>query len=99
MRTTAISTLALLVGLGLATTAAYADSISASSIGLNGHIGGTGGSHTIVIDGVSCKLKNSTTGAGGGKGCNYTLSGGVDAEGKGSIKSTTSNQGCSQNCE
>ncbi len=74
---------------------AYADSIDAVQI--NGSIGGQGGYHTLVIDGVTCKLKNSTFGQS--QGCNYTLSGGIDAEGKGSVKASTGNSGCSATCD
>lgn len=73
---------------------AYADSIDA--VALNGSIGGPGGSHTLAIDGVKCTLKNSTSGPP--QGCNYTLSGGIDAEGKGSLKATSGNAGCTATC-
>jgi hypothetical protein len=82
------------IALFLVSGYAYADSID--GVQINGAIGGAGGSHTVVIDGVSCKLKNSTFGQS--QGCNYTLSGGIDAEGKGSIKATTGNSGCSAVC-
>jgi hypothetical protein len=87
--------LALIVAIGSIAAPAYADSIDA--IQINGAIGGQGGSHTVVIDGVTCKLKNSTFGQS--QGCNYTLSGGIDAQGKGNVKATTSNQGCSATCQ
>ena len=86
---------AIAVAVGMMTVPAYADSIA--GVQINGMIGGPGGSHTIVIDGVTCKVKNSTFGQP--QGCNYTLSGGIDAEGKGAITPHTGNQGCSNKCE
>ena len=86
---------AIIVAAGLMAVPAYADSIDAVQI--NGSIGGQGGSHTVIIDGVTCKLKNSTFGQS--QGCNYTLSGGITAEGKGNVKATTSNAGCSATCQ
>lgn len=88
---------AAIVFAGLLATPAFADSITTQSFPLNGSIGGPGGSHTVVIDGVSCKLKNSTQGPNAG--CNYTLSGGITAEGKGTIDVKTGNQGCSTSCQ
>lgn len=67
------------------------------SVPLAGTIGGPGGSHTIVIDGVSCKVKNSTQGPPAG--CNDPLSGGVSAQGQGKIDVKTGNQGCSMSCQ
>ena len=94
MRTLALATVAVI---GLLASPAFADSITTQSFPLNGSIGGNGGSHTVVIDGVSCKLKNSTQGPN--QGCNYTLSGGVTAEGKGTINVQTNDQGCSRSCQ
>jgi hypothetical protein len=82
---------------GLLATPAFADSFTMSSFPVAGTIGGPGGSHTVVIDGVSCKLKNSTQGPNAG--CNYTLSGGVSAMGQGKIDVKTGNQGCSTSCQ
>ena len=87
--------LAIVFAVGLMAVPAYADSID--GVQINGSIGGNGGSHTLVIDGVTCKLKNSTFGQP--QGCNYTLSGGISAEGKGDVKATTSNAGCSATCQ
>jgi len=87
--------LAIIFAGGLIAAPAYADSIDAVQI--NGSIGGSGGSHTLTIDGVTCKLKNSTFGQS--QGCNYTLSGGITAEGKGTLKATTNNAGCSATCQ
>jgi len=87
---------AVIALLGLA-GAAHADSIDA--IQINGAIGGAGGYHTVVVDGVTCKLKNSTMGGGQGAGCNYTLSGGISGQGQGSIKASTGNAGCSMSCQ
>jgi len=83
------------IAFGLMAGAAHADSIN--GIQINGAIGGQGGSHTVVVDGVTCKLKNSTFGQP--QGCNYSLGGGISAQGQGKITSTTSNQGCSPTCE
>lgn len=88
-------TLAITVVAGLTAVPAYADSIA--GVQINGKIGGMNGAHTIVIDGVTCKVKNSTFGQP--QGCNYTLSGGIEAEGKGSITPHTGNKGCSMKCE
>jgi len=82
---------------GLMAGSARADSINGASIALNGNIGGNGGFHTVVVDGVTCKLKNSTRGPN--EGCNYNLSGGVGEEGKGHITVSTPNGGCSTACE
>jgi microcompartment protein CcmL/EutN len=80
------ATLAAVAVFGLMAGVARADSIvSPAGVGLNGTIGGNGGYHTITIDGVSCTFRNSTQG-GPSSGCNYTLTGGVDAFGKGSLK-------------
>ena len=87
--------LAIVFAVGLMAVSAYADSID--GVQINGSIGGNGGFHTLVIDGVTCKLKNSTFGQP--QGCNYTLSGGISAEGKGDVKATTSNAGCSATCQ
>ena len=87
--------LAIVFAVGLMAVPAYADSID--GVQINGSIGGNGGSHTLIIDGVTCKLKNSTFGQP--QGCNYTLSGGISAEGKGDVKATTSNAGCSATCQ
>lgn len=87
--------LAIIFAVGLMAAPAYADSID--GVQINGSIGGPGGSHTLIIDGVTCKLKNSTFGQS--QGCNYTLSGGISAEGKGNVKATTSNTGCSATCQ
>ena len=91
MKKLAISAIAF----GLMASAAHADSIN--GIQINGSIGGQGGSHTVVVDGVTCKLKNSTFGQP--QGCNYSLGGGISGQGQGKITSTTSNQGCSPTCE
>jgi hypothetical protein len=82
---------------GLLATPALADSITTSSFPLAGTIGGPGGYHTVVIDGVSCRLKNSTRGPN--QGCNYTLTGGVSGQGQGTINVQTNDQGCSRSCE
>ena len=81
---------------GLLATPALANSFTMSSFPVAGTIGGPGGYHTVVIDGVSCKLKNSTQGPNAG--CNYTLSGGVSAMGVGTIDAKTGNAGCSTAC-
>ena len=94
MKRLVVATVAVL---GFFATPAFADSITTSSFPLAGSIGGHGGYHTIVIDGVSCKLKNSTQGPSAG--CNYTLSGGVSAMGQGKIDVKTGNQSCSTSCQ
>jgi hypothetical protein len=81
--------------IGLTCCSAYADSID--GVAINGAIGGSGGHHTLDIDGVKCTLKNSTNGPN--EGCNYTLSGGINSEGQGSLKATTSNPGCQASCK
>jgi hypothetical protein len=91
-----LSVAALLL-FGLAAGVAHADSID--DIRLNGTIGGPGGYHTIIIDGVTCKLKNGSKGGGAGAGCNYTLSGGIAGQGQGSIVGNSRDQGCSIKCE
>lgn len=82
--------------IGLLATPALADSFTMSSFPVAGTIGGPGGDHTVVIDGVTCKLKNSTQGPPAG--CNYTLSGGISAMGQGTIDVKTGNAGCSTSC-
>jgi hypothetical protein len=77
--------------------AAYADSINSAAVGLNGNIGGPGGSHTLSIDGVTCTLKNSTQGPS--DGCNYAISGEIDAQGKGTLKATPGNPMCTSSCK
>lgn len=82
-------------GLTLLSGAAAADSVRVE-LGLNGSYGGNGGYHVIVIDGMVCRLKNSTFGnipGGQPQGCNYRLSHGKP------IKVQTSNYGCSKRCE
>lgn len=78
-----------------ATAAAHADSLRVE-LGLNGSYGGNGGYHVIVIDGMVCRLKNSTFGnipGGQPQGCNYKLTHGKP------LKVQTSNYGCSKRCE
>jgi len=94
MRTVFTVSAAVAIVVAFAAAPSYADSIA--GVQINGKIGGPGGVHTIVIDGVTCKVKNSTFGQP--KGCNYTLSGGIGGEGKGTITPHTSNQGCSNSC-
>jgi hypothetical protein len=66
---------------GFTAGAALADSVTLNSFPLNGTIGGDGGNHTITIDGVTCRLRNSTLGPT--RGCNYIITGGIKAEGRG----------------
>jgi hypothetical protein len=84
-----------ILAVGLMTAPAFADSIAGVQIA--GAIGGPGGVHTVVIDGVTCKLKNSTFGQP--QGCNYQLSGGISGQGQGKITPSTSNAGCSMSCQ
>lgn len=95
MRTVLAVSAAAAMVVGFAMAPAHADSIA--GVQINGKIGGQGGVHTIVIDGVTCKVKNSTFGQS--QGCNYSLSGGISDEGKGSITPHTSNAGCSTSCQ
>ena len=94
MRTLSATAVVLI---GLMTGSAFADSID--SLQINGSIGGNGGFHTVVVDGVQCRLKNSTQGAGQGAGCNYTLTGGIGGQGQGNIAVHTNNPGCSTACQ
>ena len=88
---------ALAAAVAMMTAPAFADSINVPGIGMAGTIGGTGGYHTLVLDGVSCKLKNSTQGPNAG--CNYTITGEITAMGKGQFTVKTGNQGCSTQCQ
>jgi len=84
---------------GLMAGTAHADSITMNSFPLNGTIGGAGGSHTITIDGVTCTVRNSTQGPS--QGCNYVITGGVNAQGSGTMNATPNSSGqnqCSMAC-
>lgn len=79
--------------MGLLAPQALADSVRVQ-LGLNGSYGGNGGYHVIVIDGMVCRLKNSTFGnipGGQPQGCNYKISEGLRVH--------TNNHGCSRRCE
>jgi hypothetical protein len=78
--------LAAVMAVGLMAGTAHADSITMNGFPLNGTIGGPGGTHTITIDGVTCTVKNSTQGPN--TGCNYTITGGVNGQGSGTINVT-----------
>jgi hypothetical protein len=92
--------LTAVVIVGLMAGAARADSITLNGFPLNGSTGGDGGSHTISIDGVTCRLRNSTQGPR--QGCNYVITGGIEAEGRGEMnvspKPGEENR-CSLTCE
>jgi hypothetical protein len=68
-----------------------------TNVALDGAIGEPGGYHTVVIDGVSCKMKNATSGRA--TGCNYTLSGDIGAMGQRKISVTTGDSHCTTTCE
>jgi hypothetical protein len=94
----AVLSVPAMIIIGLMASAAHADSLTLESFPLNGTIGGTGGDHTIVIDGVACKVKNSTRAPS--QGCNYIITGGVEAEGRGRIepKPKPGENQCSMTC-
>ena len=86
---------------GMLCGSAFADTIAINQASIAG-AAGAGGFHTVSIDGVSCRVKNSQSVPGASAGCNYTLTlSGIDAMGKGGTWTVTPQQqnGCSTSCE
>lgn len=97
MKPTILATLSLLAMslLGVMAGTAKADSLKIADMPLAGNYGGSGGFHTINIDGKTCRLKNSTFGQP--RGCNYEVRAGTGGDEK--LYSKTNDAGCSPDCE